>query len=56
MKNYLKYIVAVFGITIATFGTITAKAGTTKPVGTCPSYGFCGTTDSGATINGNYKP
>lgn len=26
MKDYFKFIVAVFGVTIATFGTLSAKA------------------------------
>jgi hypothetical protein len=26
MKNYLKFVVAVFGITVATFGSINANA------------------------------
>lgn len=57
MKNYLKFIVAVFGITVATFSTIDAKATGKKkdlsdPV-KCISYGFCGTTHDGKTIEGH---
>lgn len=50
MKNYLKFIVAVMGVTIATFGSIDANA-----------YGdfygnqsFSGTTDGSGTFNGGF--
>jgi hypothetical protein len=55
MKKHLKFIVAIFGITIATLGTMKVSAGTKKPVGTCSSTGVCGFTDSGATITGVYS-
>ena len=56
MKNYLKFIVAVFGITVAMFSTSGVKAGTKKGIGTevtCVSYGFCGTTNDGKNIDGH---
>ncbi len=61
MKNHFKIIVAVFGITIATFGNIynvnaqddlKKDDGTTKVEVKCKSYGYCGKTDDGMTIDG----
>lgn len=45
MKNYLKFIVAIFGITIATFGSIyqvNAKGVTEIGGRTCFGGGVCG--------------
>ena len=53
MKNYLKFVVAVVGITVATFGSISkANAKVAKDSISCKSYGTCGTSNSGATIEG----
>lgn len=50
MKKNLKFLVAIVGITVATFGSITnAKIAANV---TCKSYGTCGTADNGATITG----
>lgn len=54
MKNYLKFIVAVFGITIATFGTVSSKAKVITGSGKCLNSGNCGTADNGALITGTY--
>lgn len=58
MKNYLKFIVAVFGITIATFGSITtlhAKA-VVNDGGSCYGESYtCGTAQNGGTIIGVFK-
>lgn len=53
MKNYLKFIVAVFGITIATFVSInaTAKKGAVENV-KCLGSGHCGYTPSCEEIIG----
>lgn len=57
MKNYLKFVVAMFGVTIATFGSITkVTAKVNADGGHCKSYGFCGTANNGANIDGNYTP
>ncbi|RTY74321.1 hypothetical protein [Flavobacterium sp. LS1R10] len=55
MKNYLKFIFAVFGITIATFGSITDATAKIAPImdGCDNSSRTCGTTPDGATITGN---
>lgn len=55
MKNYLKFVVAVFGVTIATFGIITNAAANIAPIidGCDSSSRTCGTTPDGATITGN---
>lgn len=57
MKNYLKFVVAVFGVTIATFGTITnANAKSASTNNSCDSsIKNCGTTPDGHTITGNYS-
>lgn len=62
MKNYLKFVVAVFGVTVATFGSIanaSAKiVGRPKPIcmTSCDnSISTCGTTPEGNTITGNYS-
>lgn len=53
MKNSIKLIVAVMGITVATFGSLKANAlKIGDPKVRCISYGFCGTTDSGQNIDG----
>lgn len=53
MKNYLKFIVAVFGITVAALTSVDANA--RQPTkGHCKSYGTCGTADDGAVIDGKY--
>ncbi len=53
MKNYLKFAVAIVGVTVATFGTvIKAQARKQADTVTCKSYGTCGTSNSGATIEG----
>jgi hypothetical protein len=55
MKNYLKFIVAVFTITIATFGSINVKAKQLAVYGTCSNtLATCGTTSGGNVITGNY--
>lgn len=73
MKNNLKFVVAVMGITIATFGSMDVKAygsrsmtyggpnddttTTFEPAsggGVCTSYGFCGTAQNGAAIEGQF--
>ena len=54
MKN-LKFVVAIVGITVATFGNIVKTNAKPRPsAGDCLSYGFCGTTNEGATIEGQY--
>lgn len=52
MKNYLKFVVAVFGITIATFSSLNVNAKEIKDSVVCRSYGFCGTATNGAVIEG----
>lgn len=53
MKN-LKFIVAVMGITVATFSSMTATAkGGTEP-GRCIRTGQCGTTHAGQNIDGTW--
>lgn len=55
MKNYLKFMVAIVGITVATFGTITnanakiAANVTCKGGGTCGWTGDCTRIDSTAS-------
>jgi hypothetical protein len=47
MKNYLKFVVAVFGITVASFGSIStasAKKSLNDDNVTCESTGNCGYT------------
>ncbi|WP_158615225.1 hypothetical protein [Flavobacterium sp. LS1R10] len=57
MKNYLKFVVAVFGVTIATFGTITNATAKIAPIdNSCDnSIKNCGTTPDGQNITGNYS-
>ncbi|GEM55656.1 hypothetical protein [Flavobacterium branchiophilum] len=55
MRNYLKFVFAIFGITIATFSSLNANAKKIESGGSCKSYGTCGTTDSGQVINGQYS-
>ena len=59
MKNYLKFIVAVFGITVATFGTAQVRAGNGRTVTigggenvTCKGSGDCGYTPDCQVITG----
>lgn len=61
MKNYLKFIVAVFGITVATFSAIDAQAAPRK--GTtisdnvcCKGSGDCGYTPDCKKIEGTAGP
>lgn len=52
MKKNLKFLVAIVGITVATFGSITNANAKIAANVTCKSYGTCGTADNGATITG----
>ncbi len=52
MKNYLKFVVAIVGVTVATFGAISSAKAKVREDVTCKSYGTCGTSNSGATITG----
>ncbi|GEM55655.1 hypothetical protein [Flavobacterium branchiophilum] len=51
MKNYLKFVVAVFGVTIATFGSTNVKAKAQENV-TCSGAGHCGWTPDCREITG----
>jgi hypothetical protein len=54
MKNYLKFVVAVFIITTAIFGSINAKANLLA-TGCDSSSSVCGKTEGGQIITGNYS-
>lgn len=58
MKNF-KFIVAVMGITVATFGSISSNAAGSKGLGSnpgrCIRTGQCGTTNTGQNIDGTYS-
>lgn len=51
MKNYLKFVVAVFGVTVATFGSINTNAKVNANV-TCSGPGMCGYTPDCQEIYG----
>jgi|GEM_PF-4277739 hypothetical protein len=53
MKN-LKFIVAVMGITVATFGSMTVNAKGGTGAGKCIRTGQCGTTHAGQNIDGTW--
>lgn len=58
MKNYLKFIVAVFGVTIAIFSSVNVVADPVdqNPDGGCSgSTGECGKTSDGKVIVGVYN-
>lgn len=58
MKNYLKFVVVVFGVTIALFGSISSQAQKDqgKQPGSCTkSMDVCGTTSGGNVIDGVYN-
>ena len=55
MKNYLKFVVAVFGVIIATFGSINASANAPVATSCDNSLKNCGTTPDGRPITGNYS-
>jgi hypothetical protein len=57
MKNYLKFIVAVAGFTIATFSSVTANAKKVADDGChCDSSSsVCGKTGGGDIITGTYS-
>lgn len=58
MKNYLKLIAAVFGVTIAIFSSMDLKADPTdhEPGGTCTlNTEICGRTSDGNIISGTYN-
>lgn len=53
MKNYFKFVVAIVGVTVATFGSVVnAHAKKQSQEVKCISYGTCGTDHAGATIEG----
>lgn len=52
MKNYLKFVVAVFGITIATLGSINANAMKSNDNIKCKGSGHCGYTGDCNEIEG----
>jgi hypothetical protein len=56
MKNYLKFVIAVAAITIATFGSVSDAVAKVRPsAGTCDSCDAdCGTSSSGGCITGHY--
>lgn len=49
-------MVAIFGMTIAIFGSMSSNARKANTGGNCVSYGFCGTSHEGANIEGQYYP
>lgn len=58
MKRNLKLIVAVMGITVATFSSYSAKAKGALGAGDevkCTSTGLCGKTDLGQNIDGTAR-
>jgi hypothetical protein len=58
MKNYLKFIVAVFGVTITLLSSISSKAQKSpgKKPGSCTlTMDVCGTTSGGNVIDGKYN-
>ena len=55
MKNYLKFVVAVFGVTIAIFGSINASANVPVANSCDRSMDHCGTTPEGNYISGKYS-
>lgn len=58
MKNYLKFVIVIFGVTVALFSSANVFAGPTDqdPDGGCEgSTGKCGETDAGKIIVGEYK-
>jgi hypothetical protein len=53
MKNYLKFIVAVFGISVATFGSINLNAKPKPQEPDCPKgFDVCKLTAAGETVFG----
>lgn len=56
MKNNFRLMVAIFGMTIAIFGSMSSNARKANTGGNCVSYGFCGTSHEGANIEGQYYP
>lgn len=58
MKNYLKFVVVVFGVTIALFSSISSQAQKDqgKLPGSCSrTMDVCGTTSGGNVIDGVYS-
>jgi hypothetical protein len=55
MKNYLKFVVAVFGLTIATFSSINAHARKAKTPDCSNTLDTCGYTGNGDPICGKYQ-
>ncbi|MDX6189988.1 hypothetical protein SGQ83_11565 [Flavobacterium sp. Fl-318] len=63
MKNYLKFIIAVFGVTMALCTSLSMSANRNDkdqdgpgPSGTCTlSMNVCGTTGDGNVISGTYN-
>ena len=56
MKNYLKFVVAVVGVTIATFGTISNAHAKARANVCCKGGGSCGYTSDCTEIVGTEGP
>jgi hypothetical protein len=58
MKNYLKFVVVVAGLTVATFSSVNAHAKkAVDSTGTCSlTTETCGFTGNGDPICGGYQP
>ena len=55
MKNYLKFVFAVAGLTIASFSSITAHAKVPSNGGCSNTLDTCGYTSGGNHIDGKYS-
>ncbi len=56
MKNYLKFIVAIVGVTVASFGTISKANAKVRENVCCKGAGDCGYTSDCTPISGSEGP